>query len=126
MSDREVANVLIADDDAIFRRVMEFTVRRRGWNPVVACDGQAAWECLQHGSISFLITDQQMPRMTGLELLQRKDADDSLRHIPAALCTAKGSELDTVHLRSSLGLVAVFRKPFSPSCIVEAVASILN
>ena len=112
-------NVLISEDDPVFRRVLEFTIKRHGWTAFVAGDGQTAWEMLKSESVHFLITDQQMPRLTGLELLQRKAADKTVCGVPAILCTAKGLELDKDQLISQLGLVDILHKPFSPQMVVQ-------
>lgn len=63
--------VLIAEDDRIFRHLLEFTIRRGGYDVVAVADGEQAWQRLLVGDIDLLVTDQQMPHGTGTELLGR-------------------------------------------------------
>lgn len=127
MSGGDSLSVLVAEDDPVFRRVLEFTLKREGWSVYAAPDGQTAWDALNSQDFDFLITDQQMPRMTGLELLERKQANPQLKLIPTILCTAKCFELDGSQLMESFSLVDILHKPFSPQTVVtridEAVAA---
>ncbi|MFN9431784.1 MAG: PleD family two-component system response regulator, partial [Acidobacteriota bacterium] len=61
--------VLIADDSIVSRHMLEATVRKWGYEPVVACDGQEAWDVLQQEHAPQLaILDWVMPQLTGLEV----------------------------------------------------------
>ena len=57
--------VLIAEDDAVTRRILENAVARLGHEPVSVVDGQEAWERLQCEAIDVVISDWQMPRLDG-------------------------------------------------------------
>src|SRR3954466_15475313 len=63
--------VLIAEDDMIASRVLEAALIKLGHEPVVANDGQAAWEILQTESVRTVVSDWQMPRLDGLDLCRR-------------------------------------------------------
>lgn len=117
--------VLIAEDDPVFRRLLQFTIERAGYTVVVTANGNEAWERLQQGGIDLLVTDQQMPHCTGIELLHRianapssvdDEAGNSTNHLLDAtiLCTAKGLEIDRQLLKEQFGLLEVIGKPFSP------------
>jgi CheY-like chemotaxis protein len=113
--------VLIAEDDPVFRRVMGFSIARSGLTVESVGDGEAAYERLCRGGVDFLVTDHQMPICSGLELLDRLGAHQSLPQPPVILCTAKGLELDSQGLESRYGLVAVMHKPFSPRKLSELI-----
>ena len=113
--------VLIAEDDPVFRRVIEFTLQRTGLSTESFSDGLSAVDRLQSGGIDFLVTDQQMPGCTGLELLSQKKADPRISEIPSILCTAKGCELDSQHLINEFNLVEVMHKPFSPRRLAKLI-----
>jgi sigma-B regulation protein RsbU (phosphoserine phosphatase) len=63
--------VLIAEDDVIASRVLEAALIKLGHEPLVANDGQAAWEILQTESVRTVVSDWQMPRLDGLDLCRR-------------------------------------------------------
>lgn len=63
--------VLIAEDDMIASRVLEAALIKLGHEPLVANDGQAAWEILQTESVRTVVSDWQMPRLDGLDLCRR-------------------------------------------------------
>ena len=118
--------VLIAEDDPVFRRVICFTLERFKLQVEAVADGASAYERLCQGGIDFLVTDQQMPFCTGLELLANKIQNPEIADIPTILCTAKGFELDTQHLKSVYGLVDVMHKPFSPRKLGSVVSECLE
>ena len=68
--------VLVAEDDRVTADILSFNLRRRGLNFEVCSDGQLAWERLQDVRPKLLMTDHQMPRMNGLDLIERIDPDD--------------------------------------------------
>ncbi len=113
--------VLIAEDDPVFRRVMGFSIARCGLTVESVGDGEAAYQRLCRGGISFLITDHQMPVCTGLELLDRLEANPDIKAPPTILCTAKGLELDSKGLETQYNLVTVMHKPFSPRKLGELI-----
>ena len=63
--------VLIAEDDAVTRRILENAVARLGHEPILAVDGQEAWERLQCKAIDVVISDWQMPRLDGPSLCRQ-------------------------------------------------------
>lgn len=107
--------VLIAEDDPVFRRLLSMAVDRLGVKVETACDGEEAYQRLQQGGITFLVLDHQIPRCTGIEVLERMEAgnSDKAELPPTILCTAKGYEIDGPALTKRLGLVAILHKPFS-------------
>ena len=119
-------NILIAEDNAALASVVRFNLQRAGFQVTVACNGRIAWEALQAESFDLIVTDQQMPEMSGCELCQRLRTLDKYRATPVIMLTAKGLELELPRLKSELGIAATFLKPFSPKEIVKAVESHLE
>ncbi|WP_182870370.1 response regulator [Rhodopirellula sp. JC639] len=113
--------VLIIEDDPVFRRVLSFAVAKSGLAVETCNDGEAGYERLLKGGIDFIVTDFQMPRCGGVELLQRLDALDDYQRPPAILCTAKGLELDSEQLRRDFRLACIMHKPFSPRKLSEVI-----
>lgn len=116
------ARILVAEDDAVFRRVIEFTLSRAGYQVSTAANGRLAKEHLAAESCDCLVTDHQMPEMSGIDLLNHIRAIEELRTLPVILCTAKGLELDSHFLMQRYGLTAVLHKPFSPRKLVDILS----
>jgi DNA-binding response OmpR family regulator len=117
--------VLVAEDNASLSQVICFAMARAGFEAVAARDGQEAWRIVSEGSIDLVITDQQMPLLSGVELCERIRRELNRRDLPILFCSAKGLELDTRRLREELGVAKVFFKPFSPLQMVATVRELL-
>ncbi len=83
--------VLIAEDDALVRRVLQLTVQRLGHECSVAEDGLAAWERYQAERPDVLITDWMMPGLDGVELCRRIRAESGSGYCYLILLTAMGA-----------------------------------
>lgn len=125
LTKNRIPKVLIVEDDPVFRRVMSFTVSRAGFRVENAANGLDGFERFMQGDIDFIVTDLQMPRSSGIELLERINSQTLVRVVPTILCTAKGFELDTDKLMDRFGLVDVLRKPFSPRRLSALIAQSL-
>lgn len=111
--------VLIAEDNAALARVIGHTLRQRGFDVEVARDGAEAWSAAEKQAFDLIVTDHQMPRLTGLEVCQRVRAAGPNRETPVVLLTAKGMELDAETVGEEYGVAEVMIKPFSPSVLGE-------
>lgn len=118
--------VLIVEDDAVFRRVISFTVARAGFNVEHATNGLEGYNRFMVGDIDFIVTDLQMPRSSGIEMLERINQQTTVPRVPTILCTARGLELDTEGIVQHFGLVTVLRKPFSPRHLTEWICNLLH
>lgn len=114
-------HILVAEDNAALASVVRFNLERAGFQVTVACNGRVAWEAVQEDAFDLVVTDQQMPEMTGCEFCEKLRATDEFRNLPVIMLTAKGMELELPRLRDELGIAATFLKPFSPKEIVKAV-----
>lgn len=115
--------VVIAEDDPAFRRVIDFMLRREGLTTITAKDGAEALQELEKEPCDLLVTDAQMPNMSGIELIEHVRRSDSLTDLPIILCTAKGFEIDSEQMKRKYNLTAVFHKPFSPLALVDTIRS---
>ena len=106
---------LVAEDNAALRRVIAFTLGKAGFEVTAACDGQVAWEAAEHQAYDLVVTDQQMPNLNGLQLVERLRASDTNADTPVVLLTAKGLELEIDQIREQYGVAMMLTKPFSPS-----------
>ena len=106
--------VLLCDDEIHILRTAEMRIRQAGFQVRAARDGQSAWEAILEDRPDVLVTDVQMPRMDGFELMRRVRANPSTRDLPIVMLTAKGFELSTDEMAQKWGVTAVLAKPFSP------------
>lgn len=102
--------VLIAEDDMIASRVLEAALIKLGHEPLVAFDGQAAWEILQTESVRTVVSDWQMPRLDGLDLCRRvrKGEGDYVYFI---LLTQMAASEKNLHEATDAGVDDFLAKP---------------
>ena len=116
---------LIVDDNVALARVTQFALDNAGFETATANNGQVAFELAQETTFDIVITDHQMPRLTGIELCAKLRQLPQYKDSPIVLLTAKGLELELPRLREELGISATFAKPFSPSAIVKSAQELL-
>ncbi len=86
-------SILVVDDFATMRRIVKSQLNELGYTNVdEADDGATALPLLQTGKYQFLITDWNMPTMSGLDLLKNVRANPSIMHIPVMMITAEAKE----------------------------------
>ena len=118
-----IARILLCDDEVHIVRAAEFKLARAGYSVECAADGQAAWETISRERPDLLITDLQMPRLGGLELIERLRQRPETHDLPVIVITAKGFELKPHELAEKWGVLAVLGKPFSPRELLRLVES---
>ena len=119
------AKILVADDEAHILHVVSMKLRNAGYEVFTAVDGEEALELAKAEKPDLVITDFQMPIMTGLELCKALRAIDSLRDIPAVMLTARGFDIGPGEMAAA-GITAVLAKPFSPREVLERVTELLG
>jgi len=115
-------HLLVVDDDSDMRLALELTLRKAGYRCTLAKDGQEALELLAGRTFDLLLTDLRMPRVTGIELLERLAAAAPL--LPALVITAHGT-VDTAVQSMKIGAVDFIQKPFGPEVLLAKVAAAL-
>ncbi|MHC4181030.1 MAG: response regulator [Planctomycetota bacterium] len=117
--------VLLCDDEIHILRAAEFKLKRAGFDVQVAGDGEEAWEAIEAQKPDVLITDCQMPRLDGLELVRRVRENPDTRDLPVLMLSAKGYELSQEELAEKWNVAALIAKPFSPRELLRLVERIL-
>ena len=117
------ARILLVDDDDDVLRLSKHCLRRCGYGVDTAADGTAAWQALQAASYDLLITDHQMPRTTGLELLALLRASGML--LPAILVSGS-PPVEEMQRSPWLRPDATLQKPFNIDEYLGTVARVLN
>jgi len=107
-------NVLVVDDFATMRRIIKGVLKQLGFsNLIEAEDGEAALKELRKEKIGLIVSDWNMPNMTGLELLKAVRADDNLKNIPFLMVTAEGQKENVIQAVQA-GVSNYIVKPFTP------------
>ena len=89
--------ILIVDDFSTMRRIIKNILRQLDLNNVVeADDGTTAWEVLNKDHIDFIISDWNMPQMTGIELLRKVRASEDFGHLPFLMVTAEAQQSNII------------------------------
>ncbi|PIW47282.1 MAG: pilus assembly protein PilB [Zetaproteobacteria bacterium CG12_big_fil_rev_8_21_14_0_65_54_13] len=88
--------VLVVDDSSSVRNLVEFVLDADGYKVMQAEDGQQAWNMLQRMKPNLVLTDCEMPNMSGMELLKQMREHDRFDDVPVILLTARRSEEDEV------------------------------
>ncbi len=123
MIDTASERVLIVDDDPASRRLLEVRLRALGCEVALANDGREALEAIRQEVPALMLLDLQMPRMSGMELLQalRRDAID----LPTIVITAHGT-IETAVEAMKEGAYDYLLKPFDPKHLEIVVRKALE
>ena len=117
--------ILAVDDEAHILHVVSLKLKNAGYTVLTAKDAEEALEVAAASQVDLLITDYQMPGLSGLELAKKLHSEPGKRSIPAMLLTAHGLALDQVELAQS-GITVCLSKPFSPRDLLEKVHQLLQ
>ena len=118
--------ILVVDDFSTMRRIIKNLLRDLGFTNVEeADDGKTALPILQQGHIEFLITDWNMPGMTGIDLLKLVRADPSLAQIPVLMVTAEAKR-EQIIAAAQAGVNGYVVKPFTAAVLKEKIDKIFE
>ncbi|MEZ6142453.1 MAG: response regulator [Zavarzinella sp.] len=111
-------SILITDDDTGIREALAEICESQGFRPILAEHGEQAIDIVQHEPIHLALLDMNMPRMTGLELLQIVRQIHAL--LPAILITADAN-MELLRKAFEAQVYSVVPKPFEPTIIKSTV-----
>lgn len=117
--------ILIADDDDLLTRLVKYKLDTRGYEMMVAQNGEHALELISQQKPDLVILDAMMPVMDGFEVLRRLKSDPQTRSIPVIMLTARSQEADVV-LALSSGATDYIVKPFLPEELALRVGKALK
>ncbi|MGR9051507.1 MAG: chemotaxis response regulator CheY [Gammaproteobacteria bacterium] len=118
--------ILIVDDFSTMRRIIKNLLRDLGFtNTVEADDGKTAMPILKAGGVDFLVTDWNMPGMTGLDLLKAVRADPKLAKLPVLMVTAEAKR-DQIIMAAQAGVNGYVIKPFTAATLKEKIEKIFE
>ena len=118
--------ILVVDDFSTMRRIIKNLLRDLGFtNTSEADDGNTALPMLQNGNFDFLVTDWNMPGMTGIELLKHVREDERLKDIPVLMVTAEAKR-DQIVAAAQAGVNGYVIKPFTAAVLKEKIEKIFD
>ncbi len=118
-------HILVVDDEADVREVIQLNLEREGYEVATAPDGQAALDLLRAKPFAAVIVDVMMPGMDGLALCRAIREDQQLRELSVLLLTAKDSELDQI-VGLEVGADDFISKSASPRLIATRLKAALR
>ena len=123
MNKNSQKTILLADDDSNLRRVWEFQLQEAGYEVSTASDGARALELFTENDFDCVITDLRMPKLSGLEFLEKIKSVNS--EIPVIVITAFG-EVETAVAAMKAGAYDYINKPFNRDEILLTLERALN
>lgn len=118
--------ILVVDDFSTMRRIIKNILRQLGYDNVVeADDGTTAWETLNKDTIDFIISDWNMPKMTGIELLRKVRSSEEHSDTPFLMVTAEAQQeniIEAVQAKVNNYIV----KPFTPETLGQKIDKIFG
>lgn len=118
--------VLVVDDFSTMRRIVKNLLIELGFTNIdEADDGATALPILQQGGIEFLVTDWNMPKMAGIDLLKAVRADPALEHMPVLMVTAE-AQRDQIMEAAQAGVNGYVVKPFTAETLKGKIDKIFE
>ncbi len=118
--------ILIVDDFSTMRRIVKNLLNDLGYtNTAEADDGTTALTALRQSHFDFVVTDWNMPGMTGIDLLKAIRADDKLKHLPVLMVTAEAKREQIIEAAQA-GVNGYIIKPFTAQTLEEKLAKIFE
>lgn len=118
-SDQSAKKILVVDDSRTVRQQVSMVLGESGYTVIEAGDGEAGARLIERdGDLSLVISDINMPGMSGLEMLQRVRSGGA--QLPIVLLTTEGSP-EILRRAKSLGATAWIVKPFNADLLLAAV-----
>lgn len=116
-------NVMVVDDSAMVRMWVKRALTGAGFEVVEANDGQDAWEKLAE-TIDFIICDVNMPRMSGMEFLERLVESGPVK--PPVMMLTTEAEPEMIRRARQMGAIGWMVKPCQPEALVDAVQKVVS
>ncbi|HNT35522.1 MAG TPA: response regulator [bacterium] len=117
--------ILIVDDERSIQRILEFNLRKAGYETRLAEDGLQAMARMREAKPDLVVLDVMMPNMDGYEVCREIRSDTDLRDVLVVLLTARGQEIDR-DKGVEVGADVYATKPFSPRILLQTIRDLLD
>lgn len=116
--------IMVIDDSASIRQVVNLTLKKAGYEVVEACDGQDAIGKLTGQKVNLIVCDVNMPNMDGISFLRNIKENASYKFTPVIMLTTESQETKKQEGKAA-GAKAWVVKPFKPEQMLEAVSKLI-
>ena len=117
--------ILVVDDEIHILRVVAIKLKNNGFEVLTASDGAEGFDIAQKENPDLIISDFQMPNMTGIEMVEKLRQQDNTRHIPVVMLTARGFAIEDQQ-KQNLNIAEFLSKPFSPKELLNTIEDVLE
>ncbi len=118
--------ILVVDDFSTMRRIVRNLLKELGFaNVEEAEDGAVALQKLQNATFDFVVTDWNMPKMDGLQLLKAIRSAPALKHLPVMMITAEAKK-ENIIAAAQAGASGYIVKPFTAATLAEKLQKIFD
>jgi two-component system, chemotaxis family, chemotaxis protein CheY len=118
--------VLVVDDFATMRRIVKGVLKQLGFSDIIEAEnGSSALDELKKEKVGLIVSDWNMPKMTGLELLKAVKEDEKLKSIPFIMVTAEGQKENVLEAVKA-GVSNYIVKPFTPETFNEKLQKVFG
>jgi len=118
-------SILAVDDSASMRQMVAFTLKGAGYNVIEAADGQEALDKARGETVDLVLTDQNMPRMDGITLVQNLRSLASYAATPILILTTESSA-EMKAKGKAAGATGWLVKPFDPNKLLDVVRKVIR
>ncbi|MCZ8393731.1 response regulator [Achromobacter xylosoxidans] len=119
------ATILVADDSATMRMIVQATLTGAGWKVLTAGNGQEALEVAKSHPVDLVVSDWNMPVMGGLQLIQGLREQEQYLDVPVLVLTTE-DDVDSKMAARDLGVCGWLSKPVDPDVLVELASELLD
>jgi CheY-like chemotaxis protein len=116
--------VLVVDDEIHIVHVVAIKLRNNGYEVISASNGAEAFDLACSEEPDIIVTDFQMPVMTGLELIERIRQNEATKDTPVILLTARSFAIEDQQ-KEDLQIAECLSKPFSPKELLRSIEDVL-
>jgi len=117
--------VLTVDDSASIRQLVKFTLQQAGYQVIEAVDGDDGLAKLEQGPVDLVITDLNMPKRNGIELIKAVRGNPRTRFLPVVMLTTESQDTKKQAGRAA-GATGWIVKPFRPEQLVAVVRKVIG
>ena len=115
---------LIVDDEIHILRVVAIKLKNNGFDVLTASDGKLGFETALEHKPDIIVSDYQMPNMTGIEMVKKLRQEKETSEIPVIMLTARGFAIEELE-KVSLNIAEFLSKPFSHKELLNTIENIL-